>query len=117
MHLVCLSFCLVCFVLNSLPLIHIKYCIDGEIYNAGADKSQIPPWTSAFLARASGFNVHNMIRGKLKARSDKSFEIYSSAPTVAYNVVKFAHHVHVRIIYTLLSSHAQFDGGRSNVDH
>ena len=29
---------------------------------------------SAFRGRASGFNVHNMITGKVKARSDSSFE-------------------------------------------
>ena len=37
----------------------------------------------SFLSRASGFHMHNVISGKLKARSDKSFcKIYLSVPVV-----------------------------------
>ena len=52
----------------------------------GADKSHCrTPWASAFLGRASGFNVHNMITGKLKASLDKSFENSFVSPWRASN--------------------------------
>ena len=48
---------------------------DTLYYSLGADKSHFPtPWASAFLVRAHGFYVHEVMAGKLKARSNKSFE-------------------------------------------